>query len=498
MQRITPGARITARLAILWAIASLVALVWALARLSVDRTPIPETGSANLRGLWPLWAASASGWGALGALWWWLRRGPRRPFRGSFARWAVLIIGVAGVARFAVIVVHRPALSDDIYRYVFDGRNLAHGINPYLVKPLDRLSGTGALAERPLVAVRDARPSLEGGENWPGEAQVIALVNNPELHTIYLPMSQWVFAAAGSVMRTGWTDPVAGARVFRAVFVLADLAIIVLLLMALAAARRSPWWAALYAWHPLPVVEIAGSGHQESLGIVLLVAAIVLFTKAASKTWRWTGVLGLAVLVKPVVLPVAAVLLKGRPWLIWARSLGVGAVVCVIVAGPLLFSHGAEPVRNLGATGERFTLKWAHFGSVYEPVLHVVERGTPAWTNDDQERLARTVCGGVLALVMLGIWLWQRNIWRASAWMLLAMVLLSPAAHPWYVLWPLALCPLAPSLAVWMASLTLTWGYAVLADPVDWSVPWWVMLAAYVPVYAAIVYELLKRLRRSG
>ncbi|MHC4448173.1 MAG: hypothetical protein ACYSXF_10400 [Planctomycetota bacterium] len=470
MQRITPGARITARLAILWAIASLVALVWALARLSVDRTPIPETGSANLRGLWPLWAASASGWGALGALWWWLRRGPRRPFRGSFARWAVLIIGVAGVARFAVIVVHRPALSDDIYRYVFDGRNLAHGINPYLVKPLDRLSGTGALAERPLVAVRDARPSLEGGE----------------------------IAAAGSVMRVGWTDAVASARVFRVVFVLADLAIIVLLLMALAAARRSPWWAALYAWHPLPVVEIAGSGHQESLGIVLLVAAIVLFTKAASKTWRWTGVLGLAVLVKPVVLPVAAVLLKGRPWLIWARSLGVGAVVCVIVAGPLLFSHGAEPVRNLGATGERFTLKWAHFGSVYEPVLHVVERGTPAWTNDDQERLARTVGGGVLALVMLGIWLWQRNIWRASAWMLLAMVLLSPAAHPWYVLWPLALCPLAPSLAVWMASLTLTWGYAVLADPVDWSVPWWVMLAAYVPVYAAIVYELLKRLRRSG
>ncbi len=498
MQRIKPSPRITARLAISWAIASLVALVWALARLSVDRTPSPEAGSANLRGLWPLWAASASAWGALGALWWWMRRGPRRPFRGSFARWAVLIVGVAAAARFAVVVVHRPALSDDVYRYVFDGRNLANGINPYLVKPLDRLAGVSALAERPFAAVRDGPPSLEGGENWPGEAEVIALVNNPELHTLYLPMSQWVFAAAGSVMRVGWTDPVASARVFRVVFVLADLAIIVLLLMVLATARQSPWWAALYAWHPLPVVEIAGSGHQESLGIVLLVAAIILFTKAATKTWRWTGVLALAALVKPVVLPVAAVLLKGRPWSTWARSLGVGAVVCVIVAGPLLFSHGAEPIRNLSSTGERFTLKWAHFGSVYEPMLHVVERSTPAWTNDDQERLARTICGGVLALVMLGIWLWQRNIWRASAWILLAMVLLSPTAHPWYVLWPLALWPLAPSLTVWVASLTLTWGYAVLADPVDWSVPWWVMPVAYVPIYAAIVYELAKRLLRSG
>ena len=62
-----------------WAIASLVGLVWALAAMSIDRSPVAEAGSANLRNLWPFWIASGSGWAALGAEF--IRQWRRRLYR---------------------------------------------------------------------------------------------------------------------------------------------------------------------------------------------------------------------------------------------------------------------------------------------------------------------------------------------------------------------------------------------------------------------------------
>ena len=477
---------------LVWAVASLAALVWALAAMSIDRSPVAEAGSANLRNLWPFWIASGSGWAALGALWLWLHRTAAGSNTTRFARVSWLIVSVAGAARVMVLLTHQPALSDDIYRYVFDGRNLAHGMNPYLVTPAQRVGlGENTRIERPLSEIA-ATGALVGGERWPGEARLIERINNPELYTIYLPASQWVFAAGGLIIGDRWTDPATGVGVFRAVFILADLATILLVLAALRRAGRSPWWAALYAWHPLPIAELAGSGHQEGLAMVLLMAALVLHGPAPKKIWRWTAALALGALVKPVLLPVAAVLLKGRSWGAWARCLLFGSVVTVVVAAPLLVWPDLRPFENLSSTAQRFTLKWAHFGSVYEPLLTVIEGGASTWSNDGQERLARTICGALLIAAMVGVWMTQRDAWRAGVWIFLAMVLLSPAAHPWYVLWALVLLPMAPSPAVWIASLTLPWGYAVLADTQTWSVSPWVMVAAYVPVYGALVVEVKK------
>ena len=486
-------------MALVWAIGSLVAVVWTLAVMSIDRSPVPEAGQSNLSYLRPFWIACGSGWGALGVLWLWLRRTPAGS-AGAGLRWSLVIVSVAAAARVAVLFTHEPALSDDVYRYVFDGRNTAHGINPYSVTPAQRLDlvdhGDEALIERPLAEVLAGPASLEGGERWPGEAQIVVRINNPELATIYLPTSQWVFAAAGLLVADRWSDAASSARLFRAVLVLADLATIVLLLAALSKSGKSPWWAALYAWHPLPIAEIAGASHQDILGIALLVAALVVYGRVPQKTWRWTGLLALGALVKPVVVPVAAVALKGRPWGAWLRSLALGAAVCVVIAAPLWLTNDRQPLKNLQVTAERFTLKWAHFGSVYEPVLEIIERQTPGWINDDQEKLARKICGGLLAAAILGIWLAARDTWRAAAWIFLTMVLFSPAAHPWYVLWALALCPMAPNAPVWIASLTLPWGYAVLGDTESWSVSPWLMLTAYAPIYGALVFEAARYSRR--
>ena len=453
-----------------WAISSLAAVAAALAVLEIDRVETLEASRANIAALWPFWLASISGWASLTAVWLLLGRTPPAAYGQPFLV-AGVILTVAAAARVAVILTHEPALSDDVYRYVLDGRNTAGGINPYLLTPAEQQH----------------------------HRELVALVNNPTMHTVYLPTSQWVFAATALATPRG-TEAQASARVFRAVMVGFELAAISLVLLALAASGRSCWWAALYAWHPLPLAEIAGSGHQEGLGIFLLVAAIGLGTTVASSgqwlhTTRWTVFVALGALVKPMFLPVAAFLLKGRTWHAWVTSVGIGAAVSAALAAPLWLSEGGRPLGNLLGSAQRFTLKWAHFGSVYEPLLWAIEKLTPGWTNDPQEVLARRICLAAVAAIFVWVWLRPRagDVWSRSRAIFLAMVLLSPAAHPWYLLWALVLVPMAPAAGVWVASLTVLLGYVAFGGEVGWSVPGWVMAAAYAPVYVAVAVDLLRR-----
>jgi len=458
-----------------WAIASLGACAWVLAAMSIDRRPF--AGSENLRELAPFWIASASAWAALSVLLLGLR-GRAAETGARFARIAALIIGVALLARAFVLASHTPALSDDVYRYVFDGRNASAGVNPYLITPEQ---------------AKDRRRP----EDWPGQRALAGRINNPELHTIYLPASQWVFMATAAAIPNASTAE-AGVTEFRLMLTALEMCALILLLAILRTMGRSAWWAAAWAWHPLALSEIAGSGHQDVIGIALLIVAVWIHVRWPRRRMGSIAALALSAAVKPIAVPVAAVLLRGRRWRDWLVALGLGAAVVAIVSLPLLLADGGAALHNVRETASRFSLKWAHFGSVYEPLLWTIEQFTPSWTNDPQEQAARVVCLLLLAAVTVIALLRVRNPWAACIAIFLAMVLLSPAAHPWYVLWALVLVPLRPVSSAWVASLTLPWGYAALGDTVEWTVPPLLMVAAYLPVYAALLLDLRRGRRDAG
>jgi hypothetical protein len=520
---------------VLFALLVMIAAVTvSLATMQIDRTPAERAGRENLANLWPFWIAAALCWLLLTVVW---REASRRPnattsirseaagdappgaepsqrgFR-QFVGTALLIMFVATGARIAVLALHEPGLSDDVYRYVFDGRNHAAGINPYLVVPQERVDADV--------------------EAWSGERAIVERINHPELTTIYLPTSQWTFSVLGRILPEAWQDPSSSARFFRAAMVCIEMVMMILLALALYHAGRSAWWLALYAWHPLPLSEIAGSGHQDVIGMTLLVAALLAATRWPMRTWLWTLLLAPAVLVKPIVLPVAAFLLRGTNGEVgrarsrkrrWGVSFLLGVIVCAVIAVPLFFVPGGQPLEEWRSTAERFALKWAHFGSVYEPLLMLIEWCMPTWTNDPQEQLARGIC--LLLVVAMAVWLFlsRLNVWQASMALMLVMVLFSPTAHPWYALWALALLPMAygtaeigpqpsalsrqrkadtrqPSFCgawgVWVLSFTILFGYAQLGDVVNWSTPGWVLAAAYIPVYAALMLEAFRHARTGG
>jgi len=175
--------------------------------------------------------------GAVYALASWL---VRRGVRSRHA--AAIIIGLAAAMR-AVVVLAPPYLSSDIYRYVWDGRVMAAGINPYRYVPNDPH----------LAALRDTDifPEINRG-NY--------------ARTIYPPAAQAIFFV---VTRLGES-----LTVMKLAMIGFEAIAIVLMLRLLRAAGRPAAWIAVYAWHPLPLWEFAGSGHIDAAMIAFVALAL--------------------------------------------------------------------------------------------------------------------------------------------------------------------------------------------------------------------------------
>jgi alpha-1,6-mannosyltransferase len=182
----------------------------------------------------------------------------------------IMILGTAALLR--VIALAAPVfLSDDIYRYIWDGRVQAAGVNPYRYVPTDP----------ELAPLRD-------------EAIFPNINRNNYAPTIYPPVAQMLFLLANRLSGT-----VLALKLFLVAIEAIGIWALFLILRVTGAPREQ---ILLYVWHPLPVWEIAGSGHIDAA----VVAFVALALLAAIGRWRAGsgGALAAATLVKffPIVL----------------------------------------------------------------------------------------------------------------------------------------------------------------------------------------------------
>jgi hypothetical protein len=157
--------------------------------------------------------------------------------------WSPTTIMVVALLVRLLFLFNPPQLSDDIYRYLWDGSNLISGINPYAAAP-SAVVPTSALIP------------------------VHSRINHPDFVTIYPPMAQIIFGAGAAL--DGTTTGL------KALLTLIDIGLCALLIALLRKLEMPVWRAVLYAWNPLPVLEIAGSGHVDGAGMTLVLAAVYL------------------------------------------------------------------------------------------------------------------------------------------------------------------------------------------------------------------------------
>src|SRR3984957_9330465 len=241
-------------------------------------------------------------WLAFIAAAWLLRKVPLRS--------AVALILLGGIAVQLAAVSAPPQNSNDLYRYVWDGRVQAAGVDPYAYVP----------TARQLTGLRDTFLFHPGAEYCVSQAYVVShpaaelaagctAINRPTVPTIYPPVAEAYFLGVHYLPGgASSTKPIQGATALVAVLVT------VLLLFGLRRLGRDVRTAALWSWCPMVALEAGNSAHVDVVAAGLGAAAILML--ATARTTRRTilgGILlGLAIATKPTpALTIPALLARG-------------------------------------------------------------------------------------------------------------------------------------------------------------------------------------------
>jgi hypothetical protein len=392
------------------------------------------------------------------------RLGPR-PSRRTV--WLIVLVGIGMRLSLAPV---RPVTTWDVYRYLWEGRVVLAGENPFHEPPISPR----------LTALRDPL--------WKE-------VRFPRVPAAYPPAAQYVFAFS----RLLPTEPVVTLKLLLALF---DIGTVLLLPGLLLRLRRPPAWTLVYAWHPLIVGEVVARGHLDSIGVFLLVLAARLVVDRRGEESRSRGVgngrrsgignwgsggtalgsaaagavLAAGVLAKGYAIfavPFFVVAARRRSWFL------AGLVLAAVVAYLPFASAGPDLVRGL----RLYATRWHDYAPVY-PLLRVALAPLSA----RPDLLARR-----FLLVALGAWvlllLFVRRE-RSAAWALdrsflalAGMFVLSPVLYSWYLSWTVPFLCLRPRPA-WLLLTGTIFGFYAHAFAGPHVQVWWISLLQFGPPLA--------------
>lgn len=306
-----------------------------------------------------------------------------------------------------------PALSDDVYRYLWEGYLQTQGINPYEHGPQS--------------------PVLEEYRN-----PVWASVNNKEVSAIYPPFAQMVHA----LFYLGFGS-VSG---FKLAFLGVEAGLVAAILALLRRRGQPPGRVLVYAWNPLVVIETAWNGHHDVLVVGLLLWA--LFLLQIQKRVAAMGILAAAVLSKLYPLILAPAFLRGLP----ARYWGWLAGFLLAMSLPYL-GAGSRLLAGLSLYRDQ----WRFNGFLHS---WLTGQGLP------QIWVEALLGAGLLTLLYVCRVRGTCRL-RQLYWLTGAVLLFSPTLFPWYLVWIVPFLCFFPNPAWLLLSGLSVLSYEVLND---WSI----------------------------
>jgi hypothetical protein len=397
------------------------------------------------------------------ALAWALRR-----LRPPAALGARSILAFAALLRLLALPLP-PTLSDDVWRYVWDGRMAAAGGNPYRDAP--------------------ASPATE-----PLRDELWRRLPHREVPTIYPPLALAVFSIASRLPVSPWA--------LKAILAGADLGACALL-VALAGRLGFPLARTVaYAWNPLAVLETAGMGHVDTLGVLAVLAAALALAARPPRVGPAAAAAAAGVLAK--LLPVAALpfwaRLSGRP----TRFAAAAVTLVALAFAPVFAAAGGLP-----AGWRIYAVSWEFNGPLFEPLWRLLQvAGAPEWTAGLLDRLklltgehefwnrfypyaypqliAKLVLGAG-ALTAIAASLRETRLVEGSARLFGRLLLLSATVYPWYALWVLPWAALEGSGAWILLAALLPLAY--LAQPGGVDLFPWLQLAIWGPPLALLLWR---------
>ena len=378
-----------------------------------------------------------------------------------------LLIGLA--LRLALVFAF-PRLSDDVYRFLWDGNLVVAGQNPFAEVPAHYME-----------------PGREADFT---DAALFAKLNSPTYHSVYPPLLQGIFAFAVLLSPQSWY----GAAVIMKLFLLlAEVGTVYLLYRLLQQYRRPIRHCLVYWLNPLILIEITGNLHAEGLMVFFLLLSLWLLNQSAYARAGCAMALSIASKLLPLMLlPYLLRRLWRSPF--WRYFVTLGGVLILLVI-PVL--AGGGQTEGFGGSLNLYFRKFEFNASLYY-LLRAY-----GFYDVGYNRIAEY--GPLLARVALGVILIaalseERTNWSSlpGSWLgaFVVYLLCATTVHPWYLSVPVALCCLTP----WR--YPIVWSYLILLTYASYTtVPYrenlWLVGLEYLAVLAYFAVERRGRIKKG-
>ena len=370
--------------------------------------------------------------------------------------WTVLVFSL--IFRLTLL----PATpSDDVYRYLWEGKLQLNWLNPYSLPP--------------------ESSTLEGLRD-----NFFSGINHKHLTTIYPPLTLMVFAMADYVSHSFIS--------MKSAFLLFDVLTIFLIVRFLRVMEKDPINVLIYAWSPLILISFAARGHCDSLQIFLVILALYLFS--IRRNLKSIVSIGLAAMSKFVFIIVA-------PFLIPRGKLKYLAVLPLVIA--ILYLPYISAGKGLFSTLLHFGTQY-HYNDSAHFLIFCLSLGSPF--------ISKIITSMIFVTVLLYLYKEHSNtgyletdqkkndvILKFAFMAIGTFLILAPTVHPWYLTWIVPFLCFNNNWAWLVLTGTVVFYYFmnhnVFSTLIEYNNEWvwqevhWLKLPEYVPFYGLLIYGWL-------
>ncbi|WP_424495200.1 mannosyltransferase [Salinimicrobium sp. GXAS 041] len=359
-----------------------------------------------------------------------------------------------------------PNLSQDFYRFIWDGKLLLHDFNPYLSTPEELISS--------------GKPLFEGARKLYDGMGVLSAGN----HSNYPPINQFIFALSGFFSQ----NSLLGAVIFlRLIIIAADIGIFYFgrkLLKSLKLPENRIFW---YFLSPFIIIELTGNLHFEGVMILFIISSLYMLQR---QKWLFSAAL-LACAVSVKLIPLLFLPLFFRR-LGFKNAIGYYLIVAAINITLFLPFLSPELLSNYLQTVGLWFQKFEFNASIYYLIR---------WVGYQVEGYNILVYTGkplaaAVFLSIVGMAFFRRN--KSTAGLITTMLFgitvyyaLATTVHPWYVAVPAILCIFTNYRFPLLWSLLVVLSYAAYSNDA-YRENLWLIAVEYLIIYAVMGYEIYR------
>jgi len=367
-----------------------------------------------------------------------------------------------------ILIPVEPNLTDDYFRFYWDGLLNVQYISPYAYLPIDLMQN--GLAEK-----------------FHLSEELFEKLNSPKYFSVYPPILQWLFMGAAAI--SGPNNLLLFVSILKLFILCFEVGSIVLLLKILRLIQQPLHWVLWYVLNPLVIIELNGNLHFEAAMVFfVLLAFYLLYTK---KSWLYAAAAiagGVASKLIPLIfLPFLIKRIGLKKTLIFGFSVTFSLLL-------VAFRFIDPPiVKNLFSSVKLYYNTFEFNASLYY-IFRWIGYQIKGWNMI--ATIGKITALSTFCIILCLAYLEHKktliSLLRYALFALTVYLLLANIVHPWYIVPLIALGSLSgfgyPIVWSWLIGLS----YFAYSNP-DYQENMLLITIEYITVIGCLIFELIKK-----